>query len=503
MSFNSINYLIFLPLVCMGYFLVPKKYRNVYLLAVSYYFYWCNEVRFFLLLPVLTLVTFLTGKAVDAAQGSGKKRWFIAGLAINLGVLVFFKYNRFFLGCIQDMTGVRFDLTKWMLPMGISFYVFMAVSYLADIMLGKYHAETNPVKFAVYLSFFPHSLMGPIDRANKFLPQLDKDHSFDYERVRKALQLMAIGFFKKIAVADVMAMFINQVHSDLTGYTGLMLIFTAYMYSFQLYADFSGYSDIARASAMIMDIDIRENFKVPYLATNFSQFWNKWHISLSSCFQDYIFTPFVWFNPMKKLPVIGKKFEKPPVLVAITLVFLASGVWHGNTWNFVIWGGCHAVYRIGEELLKRHYRKPAKNPPPHIFWGKVAGVFTLVTFSQIFFRAKDLPSAGYYIAHLFSDLSLSTFRNGLYNSVKAGFDATPLLIYGYIAFNALCLAVLIAMDIYRHFVLKGKCLTLAFDKMSKWQRWLCYYGLIALIMAGFIMNNGGYGASASFIYNNF
>ena len=503
MSFNSINYLIFLPLVCMGYFAIPKKGRNIYLLAVSYYFYWCNEARFFLLLPFLTAATFFAGKAIDKAEGKNRKAYFLAGIGLNLGILVFFKYNRFFLNTIMDITGAQIDLSWWLLPMGISFFVFMAVSYLADIMLNKYHAEENFVKFAVYITFFPHILMGPIDRANKFLPQLDKDHSFDYVRVRSALQLMAIGFFKKIAVADVMAMFINQVHSDLNSYTGLMLIFTAYMYSFQLYADFSGYSDIARASAMIMDIDIRENFKVPYLATNFSQFWNKWHISLSSWFQDYIFTPFVWFNPMKNLPLMGKKFEKPPVLVAIALVFLASGVWHGNTWNFVIWGGCHAVYRIGEELLKRYHGKPAKNPPAHIFWGKVCGVFTLVTFSQIFFRAKDLPSAWYYLTHLFSDLSLSAFGQGIYNSVKYGFDATPLLIYAYIAFNIIGLAVLIGMDLYRHFKLKGKCLTKGIDTMPKTARWLCYYFLIAMIMAGFIINNGGYGASASFIYNNF
>ncbi len=503
MNFNSINYIIFLPLVAMAFFLVPKKYRNVYLLAVSYYFYYCSEVRFLLLLPALTAATWAAGRAVDKAQGKKKKAVFLLGMALNLGILVFFKYNRFFLAQITNITGTQFDLTKWFLPAGISFYVFMAVSYLADIFLGKYHAENSLLKFAVYISFFPHILMGPIDRANKFLPQLDKDHKFDYARVRTALQLMLIGFFKKIAVADVLAKSINRVHSDLYSYTGLMLIFTAFMYSFQLYADFSGYSDIARGSAMIMGFDITENFKVPYLATNFSQFWNRWHISLSSFFQDYIFTPFVWYNPMKSLPVVGKKFEKPPVLTAILMVFLASGIWHGNTWNFVIWGLCHAVYRIGEELLHRKLGKPAKNPPPAKFWGKVAGVFTLVTFSQIFFRCADLPSAWYYLTHLFSDISLSTFGQGLYNSVKSGFDATPLLIYGYIAFNILTLAILIAMDCYRNFRLKGKCLTTAFDKYPQWQRWLVYYVLIAFIMAGFIMNNGGYGASASFIYNNF
>lgn len=503
MNFNSVEYMIFLPVAAGLYFLMPKKLKNIYLLAVSYYFYFCSEVRFFLLLPALTLITYAFGRGMENARGKKRGRLFAGALAANLLTLIFFKYNRFFLSQLENLTGTEFDLTGWMLPVGMSFYVFMAVSYLADVYLKKYQAERNPVKFAVYISFFPHILSGPIDRADKFLPQLDKEHSFDYDRTRRALQLMALGFFKKIAVADVLAMSINRVHNDLNSYSGLILVFTAFMYSFQLYADFSGYSDIARACAMILDFDIAENFNVPYLATSFSAFWQRWHISLSSWFQDYIFTPFVWTNPLKKLPVVGKKLEKPPVLPAIALVFITSGIWHGNTWNFVIWGAFHAVYRIGEDLMRKYYKKPDKHPKPAKFWGKVAWVFSLVTFSQIFFRCKDIPSALYYIRNLFTDLSPSGLARGIYNSVKAGFDATPILIYGYLAFCFAGLAVLIAMDLYRHFVLKGKCLTGAFDRMSRAQRWLCYYALIAFIMAGFIMNNGGYGASASFIYNNF
>ncbi|MBQ3009010.1 MAG: MBOAT family protein, partial [Oscillospiraceae bacterium] len=338
MNFNSVNYIIFLPVVSALYFMIPQKLRNVYLLAVSYYFYFCNEARFFLLLPVLTVLTWALAQSVDRAEGKKRSGLFLRSLFANLGTLVFFKYNRFFLGHISSLTGAEFDLTKWMLPMGISFYIFMAASYLIDVYLKKYPAEKSLVKFAVYITFFPHILMGPIDRANKFLPQLDKEHKFEYERVRKALQLMALGFFKKIAVADIMAMFINRVHSDLYSYTGLILVFVAVLYSFQLYADFSGYCDIARGSAMIMGFDIAENFNVPYLSTSFSQFWSRWHISLSSWFQDYIFTPFVWTNPMKKLPVVGRFFENPPVIIAVILVFVTSGIWHGNTWNFVIWG---------------------------------------------------------------------------------------------------------------------------------------------------------------------
>ncbi len=499
MNFNSVNYMIFLPLVALGYFLIPKKRKNIYLLAVNYYFYFCNEVRFLLLMPAVTLLTFRAGRAIEPAEGKRRNGLFLASLFANLGLLIFFKYNRFFLRQITALTGVQFTLSKWILPAGISFYIFMAVSYLADIYLKKYKAEQSLLNFAVYISFFPHVLMGPIDRANKFLPQLEKEHTFDYARVRRALQLMALGFFKKIAVADVLAMSINRVHNDLTNYTGLILIFTAFMYSFQLYADFSGYSDIARGSAMVLGFDIAENFNTPYLATNFSQFWARWHISLSSWFQDYIFTPFVWTNPLKKL---GKAFEKPPVLVAVALVFITSGIWHGNTWNFVIWGCFHAFYRVCEELMHR-YKKPNKHPKPLEYWAKVVWVFTLVTFSQIFFRCKDIPSAIYYIKNLFSDLSIGGLWAGLYNSVKAGFDATPMLIYAYIAFCALGLAILFFMDWTRFKKLKGKCLTNWLDSLKPWQRWLCYYALVGLIMAGFIMNNGGFGASASFIYNNF
>lgn len=503
MNFNSVQYMLFLPIAVILYFAVPKKAKNIYLLAVSYYFYFCSEVRFFIILPVVTLLTYLCALALERLEGKKRSAVFVLTLILNMGTLIFFKYNRFFLGAISENFGVKFTLSKWFLPAGLSFYMFMSVSYIADVYLKKISAERSLVKYGVYLAFFPHVLMGPIDRAAKFLPQLDEEHKFDYERTVRALRLMAIGFFKKIAVADILAMFINQVHSDLPSYTGLMLIFTAFAYSFQLYADFSGYSDIARASALILDFDIAENFNVPYLSTSFSMFWQRWHISLSSWFQDYIFTPFVWTNPLKKLPLVGKYLEKPPVLPAIALVFITSGMWHGNTWNFVIWGAFHALYRICEDLMRKYYKKPDKHPKPLKYWAKVAWVFSLVTFSQIFFRSEDISSALYYISHLFSGLSLSAFWQGLYNSVKGGFDATPILIYGYMAFCVLSLGIMIFMDCCRNFRLKGKCLTTAFLTLKPWQRWLCYYTLLMFIMAAFIMNNGGYGASASFLYGNY
>lgn len=490
MNFNSVSYMVFLPVVAIGWFLIPEKFKNIYLLAVSYYFYLCNEVRFFLLLPVLTAVTWGAGMMMEKAKN--KKALFISALFANLGTLVFFKYNRFFLGAITTATGADFDLTKWMLPMGISFYVFMAVSYLADVYTGKYAAEKSIVRFACYISFFPHILMGPIDRRDKFIPQLDKTHKFDYSRVRTACQLMAIGFFKKIAVADILAKMIDRVHNDLTSFTGLMLIFTAVMYSFQLYADFSGYSDIARGSAMVLGFDIKDNFRTPYLATSIKDFWRRWHISLSEWFTSYIY-----------FPLGGSRVSRGRHYLNLFIVFLVSGIWHGNTWNYVIWGALHGVYRVANQLINSRFPAKADKNSPVVNWAKRCVVFALVTFGWIFFRAKDLPSAGYYISHMFVDLSAATFISGLFSAVKAGFDATPLLMYAYIAFNVVSLSVLIAIDCIRCFGMKDACLTGVFDRMKPWQRWLCYYGLVALIMAGFIMNNGGYGASASFIYNNY
>ncbi len=489
MNFNSINYIIFLPIVSMLYFAIPNKYKNIYLLAISYFFYFCNEVRFFFLLPIISFITYILGLFLDKNK---KKSTFIVSILINIGTLLFFKYNRFFFDAINSFFNIKFNLSKWLLPMGISFYIFMAVSYLIDIYKGKYHAEKNFIKFALYISFFPHILMGPIDRADKFIPQLNEEHKFSYERTRTALQLMAFGFFKKIAVADILAMFINQVHSDLNSYTGLMLIFTAIMYSFQLYADFSGYCDIARGSAMILGFNIAENFRVPYLADSIKEFWRRWHITLSGWFTEYIY-----------FPLGGSRVNKSRHLLNLFIVFLISGIWHGNTINFIIWGSLHGIYQIVEQLLTKYKGKTTTSKSTFSRILKTSFTFALVTFAWIFFRCKDVPNAIYYITHMLNDISITTFKQELYESVKSGFDGTAILIYAYIAYIIITTAIMIIMDFIRNFKLNGQCLTNIFITMKPWKRWLCYYAFIALIMAGFIMNNGGYGTSASFIYNNF
>ncbi|MEG3028865.1 MAG: MBOAT family O-acyltransferase [Oscillospiraceae bacterium] len=514
MFFNTVNYMIFLPVAVLAYYAVPKRFKNIYLLGVSYGFYMAFDatalpclfdVRTIPFLIAATLVSYFAGLAIEKSEDKKRKAALLAALLINVGMLIFFKYFNFFVEniiAVANIFGLSLTFKKaniWFVA-GISFFTFQSIGYVCDVYLKKVKAEKDLLVYALFIGFFPHILAGPISRADKLIPQFHKEHTFDYSGVVGGLQLMALGFFQKIAVGDVLGMFIGAVHKDLRQYSGLMLIFTAFIYSIQLYCDFSGYSNIARGTAKLLGFDIIDNFNTPYLSTSFSQFWTRWHISLSSWFQDYIFTPFVWTNPLKKF---GKSFEKPPIILAIWLVFLTSGLWHGSAWTFVIWGALHALFRTGEDLMRKYYKKPDKHPKPLKFWGKVGWVFSLVTFSQIFFRAESVGEAFYYVTHLFSSLSLTDFFAQLYRSVAAGFDKTPILIYAYLAYCLAAVAIVVGLDFFRYFKLKGKCLTTAFLTMKQPYRILCYYLLIGFIMAGFIMQNGGYGSSASFIYANF
>ena len=503
MFFNTINYIVFLPIIVLLYFAVPSKYKNAFLLLASVYFYACFDLRFLPFLAAAIIVSYISGIIIEKSEDKKRRYALLLAIFVNVGMLLFFKYTNFFaqnIVAVMNSFGknITFEKFNIILPMGISFFVFQSLSYVFDVYLKKIKAEKNLLIYSLFICFFVHITSGPIDRAAKLIPQFYTKHSFDYKKAVTGMQLMAIGFFKKIAVADVLVMVINTVHANLYDYSGLMLVFTAFLYSIYLYCDFSGYSDIARGSAAVLGFDIMENFNVPYLSTSFSQFWSRWHISLSSWFQDYIFTPFVWTNPLKKFG-----WDKPPIIPAIWVVFLTSGLWHGSAWGFVIWGALHAVYRTGEDLMRKYYKKPDKKPKPLKYWGKVIWVFTLVTFSQIFFRTESVYDALYYISASFKNLSLSQFLSQLTLSISVGFDATPLLIYAFIAYCIMAVTVLIVIDCYRNFTLKGGCLTTAFLSMKSWQRWACYYILVFFILAGFVMNNGYFAGNASLAYGGF
>ncbi|MBQ7815879.1 MAG: MBOAT family protein [Oscillospiraceae bacterium] len=497
MLFNSVPFMIFLPIAAFLYYIVPQKLQRVYLLAVSYYVYACFDLRAVPFIVVATLSSFFAAKAIDSKTGKARKNALIACVVINVGLLCVFKYLNFFASsvvAVANMFGanVQFGGFSLIAVTGISFFTFQSVGYVADVYWGKIKAEKNLLNYSLFIAFFPHVLAGPISRGGSLLPQMQQPHSFDYSGVKNGLQLMAIGFFKKIAVADVLAMFIGAVFNDLESYSALMLIFTACAYSIQLYADFSGYSDIARGCAKVLGFDIVDNFSTPFLSTSFKEFWNRWHISLSSWFGSYVY-----------IPLGGNRKGEMRKYINIAIIFLLSGLWHGSAWTFIIWGALHAIYRVGEEVLRKFSKNPTEKPTGIKYWFKVAVVFGLFTFSMIFFRANTVGDAFYYVTHLVGNFSPSVFMDDVFRAVGHGFDFTPILIYGYIAYCMLVVAITVGMDLYRYFALKGQCLTNAFATMKWPVRYICYYALVALIMAGFIMQNGGYGASASFIYANF
>ena len=497
MLFNSVPFMIFLPIAVFIYYIIPHKLQKAYLLLVSYYVYACFDLRAVPFIVIATLSSFLAAKAIDKKQGKARKNALVVCAVVNVGMLCFFKYTNFLASsvvAVANMLGadIQFGGFSLIAVTGISFFTFQTVGYVADVYWGKIKAEKNLFTYSLFVAFFPHVLAGPISRGGSLLPQMQQPKQFNYDGVKTGLQLMAIGFFKKIAVADVLAMFIGAVHNDLASYSSLMLIFTAVAYSIQLYADFSGYSDIARGCAKVMGFDIIDNFNTPYLASSFKEFWNRWHISLSSWFGSYVY-----------IPLGGNRKGETRRYINLAIVFLISGLWHGSAWTFVIWGALHAVYRVGEELIAKNSKKQLSSQCCAVKWGKTAVVFALTTIAWIFFRANTVADAFWYVSHLVGNFSVSTFISDLFRAVGHGFDFTSILIFAYIGYCMLVVAITVAMDIYRYFVLKGQCLTNVFATMKWPLRYICYYALVALIMAGFIMQNGGYGASASFIYANF
>jgi len=497
MLFNSVPFMIFLPIAAFAYYVIPQKLQKVYLLAISYYVYACFDLRAVPFIAIATLSSYMAAKTIGSQQGKKRKAALIGCIVVNVGMLFFFKYTNFLASsvvAVANMLGadITFGGFSLIAVTGISFFTFQSVGYVADVYWGKIKAEEKLLNYSLFIAFFPHVLAGPISRGGSLLPQMQQPKTFDYSGAKTGLQLMAIGFFKKIAVADMLAMFIGAVHNDLTSYSSLMLIVTAFAYSIQLYADFAGYSDIARGCAKVLGFDIIENFNTPYLAASFKEFWNRWHISLSSWFGSYVY-----------IPLGGNRKGKMRRYINLAVVFLLSGLWHGSAWTFVIWGALHAVYRIGEELTGINISKTKQQPKGIKYWMRTLAVFSLTTLAWIFFRANTVADAFYYVSHLVGNLSPTVFVGDLMRAAGNGFDFTPILIFGYIAYCVLVVAITVAMDLYRYFVLKGACLTNAFATMKWPLRYLCYYGLVALIMAGFIMQNGGYGASASFIYANF
>ena len=401
MLFNSLHFLIFFPIVVLIYFFIPQKIRYIWLLVSSYYFYMCWNVKYVVLLLFSTVITYLSGVAIEwikhrSLEGKRllllKRCVLIVSLLSNLGLLAYFKYANFFLENIGHVLRIfHIDLNvpvvDILLPVGISFYVFQALGYTMDVYRGEIYAEKNFLRYALFVSFFPQLVAGPIERSKNLLKQLAVPTKFNFELAREGFLLMLWGFFLKIVVADRIAIFVDTVYGDYITYSGWYLIVATILFAFQIYCDFYGYSVIAMGAAQIMGIQLMTNFEPPYLAQSVKEFWRRWHISLSSWFRDYLY-----------IPLGGSRKGKLRKYVNLLIVFLVSGLWHGARWSFVVWGGLNGIYQMLGEVLQ-----PLKDKLSNLFGlnhkslaNKLVSVivtFILVDFSWIFFRATGYKEA--------------------------------------------------------------------------------------------------------------
>ena len=406
MLFNSLSYLIFFPLVALVYYILPwQKVRNLFLLAASYYFYMCWDPRFILLMLGCTVITYLDGIFIDIAKReaeanvdkkdrrTGKATLYITvTLVFVLAVLAWFKYANFLTESLVSLAqtfGIQIQIPKLnvTLPVGISFFTFQSLSYDIDVYRGKTKVEKNFFRYALFVSFFPQLVAGPIERSSHLLKQFEEKHRFDTDRILKGLMMMLWGFFMKIVIADRVAIIVDQVYNYHTYYQGGVTIFATILFAVQIYCDFNGYTTIAIGSAQVMGFDLMENFKQPYLAVSVADFWRRWHISLTSWFRDYIY-----------FPLGGSRCSRLKRYRNIMIVFLISGLWHGAAWTYVIWGGLNGLMQVIGDILKPTREKILGKLRINTasFGQKLVRIlltFVLVDIAWVFFRATDLSSA--------------------------------------------------------------------------------------------------------------
>ncbi|MBN1646259.1 MBOAT family protein [Candidatus Woesearchaeota archaeon] len=407
MLFNSLHFLIFFPIVVAIYFTTPHKYRWILLLISSYYFYMSWKAEYIILIMISTVIDYIAGRKIHKSRSKKRKKYFLTlSILTNIGLLFAFKYFNFFSESLRQLLA-QFSIPlnpitlKVLLPVGISFYTFQTLSYTIDVYRGKIKPEKHLGIFAVYVSFFPQLVAGPIERAKNLLPQFFEKHYFEYKSVTDGLKLMLWGFFKKVVIADRLSVIINNVYNNPVDFTGFSLIIATIFFAFQIYCDFSGYSDIAIGSAQIMGFKLMDNFRRPYFSRSISEFWKRWHISLSTWFRDYLY-----------IPLGGNRVSIPRWYLNLFLVFLISGLWHGANWTFVIWGALHGIYlitgilthNITSKLVQKTYL--SRLPKVHNIM-RIGLTFVLVNIGWIFFRANSLSDAWYILTHLFSGLSFS------------------------------------------------------------------------------------------------
>ena len=455
MLFNSQEFLIFLPIVIVVYYALPKAVRYLWLLAASYYFYMCWDPVYIVLILFTTLVTYICGliiellgqnRAPGQKQTGGQKLTLFICIVLNLAVLIFFKYFNFFNEVTAEVLAYfhviyvpqKFNI---LLPVGISFYTFQAMGYAIDVYRGTTYAEKNPFRYALFVAFFPQLVAGPIERSKNLLKQLAKPMKGSFDDMREGFLLMLWGFFLKIVIADRAAIYVDTVFSNHTRYRGVFMILGIFLFAIQIYCDFNGYSTIAMGAALMLGVRLTDNFFAPYLSASPSEFWRRWHISLSGWFRDYVY-----------IPLGGSHCGFLRRYLNILVTMFVSGLWHGANYTYVVWGLLHGAFQILADIPKsilRSIRKerdrkmgvrfdrPDRNGRMHHsayyakkkkrgffygVWHIIATVITfcMVDFAWIFFRAESMEQAVDIIKNLFTRTNLAVFLNG--GMYKCGLD---------------------------------------------------------------------------------
>ncbi len=406
MLFNSIDFAIFLPLVFVGYWFIFRKnlkLQNLFVVAASYVFYGCWDWRFLSLIMFSTLVDYSVGLTLQKQEKKSKRKaLLLTSIMVNLGFLGFFKYFNFFAVNFADAfilfgKDISVSSLNIILPVGISFYTFQTLSYTIDVYRRKLKPPNDFVAFAAFVSFFPQLVAGPIERATNLLPQFTRKREFDYTKAVDGLKQILWGLFKKMVIADRCAEYANYIFNNFENLSGGTLVLGAVFFAFQIYGDFSGYSDIAIGTARLFGINLRQNFAFPYFSRDIAEFWRRWHISLSSWFRDYVY-----------IPLGGSRVNKLSVIRNTFIIFIVSGFWHGANWTFIFWGFLNALYFIPLQFFgknRKNIEVVAKNKVlPNIReFIAVLITFTITTFAWIFFRAESMSHAFGYIAGIFNE----------------------------------------------------------------------------------------------------
>lgn len=498
MLFNSAQFLIFFPIVVSVYFIIPEKIKSYWLLLASYYFYMCWNAKYALLILFSTIITYLSGLLLEkikcgdnpsSIKDRNKKLVVASSFIINLFLLFYFKYINFAIDSLShlfhlihiNLNTPKFDI---ILPVGISFYTFQALSYTMDVYRDEIYAEKNFFRYALFVSFFPQLVAGPIERSKNLLKQLASPKKFNFQKARDGLLLMIWGYFLKIVLADRIAIFVDTVYGNYTRFSGFYLIVATVLFAVQIYCDFGGYSVIAMGAAEILGIQLMENFNAPYLSTSVAEFWRKWHISLTSWFKDYLY-----------IPLGGSRKGTFRKYINKVTVFLVSGLWHGASFSFVIWGGLNGLYQVIGEVLQpiRNWTVKKARLNRNSIGHKIIHIiftFIFVDFSWIFFRANDTRQAIEIIKSMVSVQNPWILLDGsLYN---CGLNSKNFWLM------IICILILLFADICKYYGIKIREIIMQQDL---WCRWLIMISSICAILV-FGIWGSGYDASG-FIYFQF